>query len=416
MSSSPVRIVGRPSSRTARDVERQVTRLLTARADRRSAAASTSGGDICCGDAVAAMHADEHPATPDALDSIEVEQLLLEHCRRPRPHVPAGRREPSPGALPQRPLSPSGCPPKVLCDLRQDVTGNVIVNPGRSDRHPVAERFGHGDDVGSDAVMLGAEPRSVLPMPVCTSSTMSSVSVSAQRRATSWTKSTSRGQNASFGTDQFEQHCAAVSSPIRSRNWSGRSRAANAYPRHRHEPLFFLADRSRPERPSSARGTLGQRSGCGNGQNRHARPQARLNLIAASLASAPELEKNTLPRPSSAMDRSATRTCGSVPNRLDVCGSVLACLEMARATSGCAWPRDVTARPDKVDVFGAVDVVQMGPAPRSKVRVGSRRCWYGRCVAGDPVLTRRRCAVQPHRRVAAHWPVPSQIMVPIPGW
>ena len=71
------------------------------------------------------------------------------------------------------------------------------------------------------------------------------------------------------------------------------------------------------------------------------RPVRRVSLKAASLASAPELQKNTRPPrspdgSSRLTSRSASAMAGSVMARLLVWPIVDACAVMAATTSGCA--------------------------------------------------------------------------------
>ncbi len=76
------------------------------------------------------------------------------------------------------------------------------------------------------------------------------------------------------------------------------------------------------------------------------RPVIRDSLNAASLASAPELQKNTLPgRPARASNSSASATGGSAAYRLDTCPRVATCRVTAATTAGWAWPSTLTAIP-----------------------------------------------------------------------
>ncbi|CFE64394.1 Uncharacterised protein [Mycobacterium tuberculosis] len=78
------------------------------------------------------------------------------------------------------------------------------------------------------------------------------------------------------------------------------------------------------------------------------RPVSRDSLNAASLASAPELQKNTRVRwsaPSSATSSSASAMPGSVAYRLEVCPSVDICRVTASMTAGWRWPSTLTAMP-----------------------------------------------------------------------
>ena len=78
----------------------------------------------------------------------------------------------------------------------------------------------------------------------------------------------------------------------------------------------------------------------------------RASLMAASLASAPELQKNTwppalLPSPTSRSMSSATCQACSVANSDETWTSVEAWRARASATSGWAWPSDTTAKPPR---------------------------------------------------------------------
>ena len=73
----------------------------------------------------------------------------------------------------------------------------------------------------------------------------------------------------------------------------------------------------------------------------------RTTLTAASLASVPELARNTLPSgaPSRPSSRSASSTCGSCRNRLEACASRLTWRLTASVSAGWAWPSALTAMP-----------------------------------------------------------------------
>ena len=69
--------------------------------------------------------------------------------------------------------------------------------------------------------------------------------------------------------------------------------------------------------------------------------------MAASLASAPELQKNALPpRPESATSFSASLVAGSLANRLEQCVSDAACAWMASTPFLWQWPTAYTPIPD----------------------------------------------------------------------
>ena len=80
---------------------------------------------------------------------------------------------------------------------------------------------------------------------------------------------------------------------------------------------------------------------------RWVRPVRRVSLIAASLASAPELAKNTLPGPESsrASSRSASSTCGRVAKKLETWPSVDSWVVTASTSAGWPWPSALTAMP-----------------------------------------------------------------------
>ena len=68
---------------------------------------------------------------------------------------------------------------------------------------------------------------------------------------------------------------------------------------------------------------------------RRVRPVRRVSLRAASLASAPELAKKTLPSdPSSPSSRSARATCGSVAKKLETWPSVRSWVVTASTSAG----------------------------------------------------------------------------------
>ena len=67
------------------------------------------------------------------------------------------------------------------------------------------------------------------------------------------------------------------------------------------------------------------------------RPVRRVSLNAASLASAPEFVKNTLPgAPTRSSSRSASAICGAVAKKLETCPSVPSCWLTAATSAGCA--------------------------------------------------------------------------------
>ena len=104
------------------------------------------------------------------------------------------------------------------------------------------------------------------------------------------------------------------------------------------------------------------------------RPVSRLILKAASLASAPELQKKTRPgRPASSSSRSASFRPGSCMARLETCPSFWAWAVIASTTFGCAWPRIVVAMPPSRSVYSTPSTSQtVAPEPRSSATGGVR--------------------------------------------
>lgn len=94
----------------------------------------------------------------------------------------------------------------------------------------------------------------------------------------------------------------------------------------------------------------------------------RLILRAASLASAPELQKNTRPpsRSNRSSSRSASRTVGSAMNRLETWPSCPICAVTASITAGWAVPSAFTAIPPTRSRYSLPSASQkVEPAPRT---------------------------------------------------
>ena len=110
--------------------------------------------------------------------------------------------------------------------------------------------------------------------------------------------------------------------------------------------LRLAGRRERRERAAVERAVRARSRGSGRGPPLRW-PYRRASLIAHSFASAPELAKNT--RPSAAEQRverapraGVGRRCSRGSTRAAACAAWSA---IASATSGCAWPSDVTASP-----------------------------------------------------------------------
>ncbi len=102
------------------------------------------------------------------------------------------------------------------------------------------------------------------------------------------------------------------------------------------------------------------------------RPVRRVSFSAASLASVPELERNTRPsastRPSS---RSASSTCGALVKKFETCPRVRSCAVTASTSAGWAWPRALTAMPPKKSTYSRPSSSQTwAPSPRTRASRG----------------------------------------------
>src|SRR3546814_19453008 len=73
--------------------------------------------------------------------------------------------------------------------------------------------------------------------------------------------------------------------------------------------------------------------------------QRRASLNAASLASPPELQKNTRSANVSSVSRCASLSAGSLVTTFDRCQSFCACWFSALTITGLAWPSTVTQIP-----------------------------------------------------------------------
>src|SRR5581483_7793368 len=110
------------------------------------------------------------------------------------------------------------------------------------------------------------------------------------------------------------------------------------------------------------------------------RPVAlRAYLIAASTASAPELQKNERPPPKRSDSFSASSSTSSVQYRFDVCQRRSSCARAAASGAGWQWPSPTTAMPaTKSRYRSPLAATSQEPSPRTKVTscrayVGSSR-------------------------------------------
>ena len=110
------------------------------------------------------------------------------------------------------------------------------------------------------------------------------------------------------------------------------------------------------------------------------RPVSRVSLSAASLASAPELEKNTRASTSAgvirATSRSASSTCGGLVKKLETWPSVRTCALSASTTAGWPWPRVLTAMPPSRSTYSRPwSSHTWAPSPRTSASLGGPKAF-----------------------------------------
>src|SRR4051794_8800546 len=94
----------------------------------------------------------------------------------------------------------------------------------------------------------------------------------------------------------------------------------------------------------------------------------RASFSAASLASAPELEKKTPPPSERSTSRAASRSPGSLKYRLPTCMSRSVCSRTAATTAGWQCPRLVTEMPHRKSRYSLPSAShRRAPSPRTKV-------------------------------------------------
>ena len=209
----------------------------------------------------------------------------------------------------------------------------------RADRDAAAEALGQGDDVGHDAGLLVGEPGAGaadagLHLVEHEQRAVRRV-VSSRAAAGSPGR---RHDHAGLALDRLEDDRGR-----RRRSTAARSAATSPYGTwvdvagQRLERLAVgrLA-RSARARPSCGRGRRPRRRRC------RVRPVRRVSLNAASLASVPELVKNTAEpggAPASASSRSASATCGGVAKKFETWPRVASCAVTAATQRGVARGR-----------------------------------------------------------------------------
>ena len=211
----------------------------------------------------------------------------------------------------------------------------------RADRQAAAEALGDGDGVGPHAESAGSRTRR-----------RSGRRRSAPRRAAAARRGGRRARARARAT-----RCRSATrrprpgwarparrrSPARRRRRARRGRSAARAGSRRARARTARAWRPTSRRrasPACGRGRRprGTRSRAWPGPPR-ARPRRRASLIAASTASAPELQKNARSRPASAHRRSASAIIGSVQKRFETCPSTADC-----SASACTGRRDGRGR------------------------------------------------------------------------
>ena len=123
---------------------------------------------------------------------------------------------------------------------------------------------------------------------------------------------------------------------------------------------------------------------------RWVRPVRRVSLNAASLASVPELVKNTRPSRGrrSGSNRSASSTCGVLVKKLETWPRVVSCSVTAATRAGWAWPRALTAMPPRRSTYSLPSTSQTcAPWPRASTSLGGPKVFIsGAGVALLPLL------------------------------
>src|SRR4051794_15645729 len=93
----------------------------------------------------------------------------------------------------------------------------------------------------------------------------------------------------------------------------------------------------------------------------------RASFSAASLASAPELAKNTPPPSERSTSRAASRSPGSLKYRLPTCMSLALCSRTASTIAGWQCPRLVTEIPHRKSRYSLPSAShRRAPSPRTK--------------------------------------------------
>ena len=103
------------------------------------------------------------------------------------------------------------------------------------------------------------------------------------------------------------------------------------------------------------------------------RPVRRVSLNAASLASAPELARKTLPGPAPTRRSSvsASSTWGPEVKKLEMWPSVDICSVTAATSAGWAWPRVLTAIPPSRSTYSLPSASHTwAPSPRTRASLG----------------------------------------------
>ena len=329
---------------------------------------------------------------------------------RPAPRPSRGRPPAARRRSPSTDRARGGADDGVPAERRAVVAGDepardAVGDEQAADRQAVRERLRERDRVGPDAERLQGEERPVRPTPVCTSSNASSAPSSSRELARRGDELGRRAGGRRPRLDRLEQDAAGVAVRGGARASRRRSARANATPgqeRLERRALRRLAGRReravvRPwNEPSSATTPV--------------LPVAlRAYLIAASFASAPELQKKAWAPPKRSESRSASSAFGSVeyevrhvpePVELRVRGRERRGVAVAERDDGEPGAEVEVAPPVVVDEPRAL-------AARRRSRRRARRS-AAACERWRSVVTRappsRRCA--PARRAARRGPPP----------
>ena len=234
--------------------------------------------------------------------------------------------------------------------------------------NPLARPFASVRRSGRTPSCSNAKNEPVRPTPVCTSSKQrsgeSSAAAATNSRSSGTTPPSPRiGSRRIRPTSSSTAAISASTSFGETKRIPGTSGANGA--RFAGCPVTESAPNVRPWNPPSSATTPGL-------------PVAlRAYLTAASIASAPELQKKDCAPPKRSESAAASCSAGSVRYRFETCHNRSSCACAAASGAGWQWPSDTTAMPPPKSRYSRPSESQTRqPSPRTIVR--SARAYVGR--------------------------------------